>query len=153
EVTRLRVDAEQGAGEAVVLALVLDVGMVEDPIEAVEPAIGAPGQRVGQFVRVGASEAGNDDFGFARGLAVGTDLVEEDVGRVGDPDAAVADGNARGNVEALGEHGDLVDLAVAVGVFEDLDAIAAGPGGATRVFEALGDPDAAALVEGHRYWI
>src|SRR5207248_11490686 len=138
-------NAEQGTGEVVVLALVLDVRMVEDAVEAVQPAIGAPGQRVGQLVRVVAAEAGDDDLGLADRLAVGADLVEEDVRRVGDPDAAVADRDARGDVQSLGEDGDLVDLAVAVGVFEDLDAVASGAGGATRILEALGDPDAAAL--------
>ena len=60
------------------------------------------------------------------GLAVAVGVLEEeDVGRVGDPDAAVADGDARGDVQPLGEDGELVGLAVAVGVFEDLDAVRA----------------------------
>ena len=63
------------------------------------------------------------------GLAVAVGVVqEEDVGRVRDPDAAVADGDARGDVQALGEDGELVGLAVAVGVFEDLDAVPARAG-------------------------
>ena len=95
------------------LPLLLDVAVVEDAVEAVEPAVGPPGQRVGQFVRVVAAEAGDDDLRLAGRLAVGADLVEEDVGRVGDPDAAVADGDAGGDVQPLGEDGDLVDLAVA----------------------------------------
>ena len=78
-------------------------------------------------------------------------LEEEDVGRVGDPDAAVADGDSRGDVEAVGEDREPVGLAVAVGVLEDLDPVAARPGGAAGIFEALGDPDPAPLVEGHRH--
>ena len=37
-------DAEDGAGEVVRLAAVLDVARVEDAVPAVEPAVGAPGQ-------------------------------------------------------------------------------------------------------------
>ena len=85
------------------------------------------------------------------GLAVAVGVLEEeDVGRVGDPDAAVADGDARGDVQPLGEDGELVGLAVAVGVFEDLDAVPARPGGLRGILEALGDPDPAPLVERHR---
>ena len=127
----------------------LDVGRVEDAVEAVEPAVGSPGERVGQLVRVVAAEAGDDDLALV-GLAVAVGVLqEENVGRVGDPHAAVADGDARGNVQSVGEDGELVDLAVAVGVFQDLDAVAARPGRVPRIFEALGDPDPAPLVERH----
>ena len=144
-----RVDAVHGAGEIERLAVLDDVGVVEDAVPAVEPAVGAPRQRVGQLVRVEAAEAGDDDLalvGLAGPLRV---LEEKDVGRVGDPDAAVAEVEAGGDVEAVGEDRDLVELAVAVRVFEDLDTILTRPGGEARVFDALGDPEAAALVEGH----
>ena len=63
-------------------------------------------------MRVVAAEAGDDDFSLV-GLAVAVGVLEEeDVGRVGDPDAAVADGDAGGDVQAVGEDGDLVDLPV-----------------------------------------
>ena len=81
---------------------------IEDAVEAVEPAVRAPGQRVGQFVRIDAAEAGDDDLRLAGRLAVGTDLVKEDVRRVGDPDAAMADRDAGRDVQPLGEDGDLV---------------------------------------------
>ena len=143
-------DAEDRAGEFVGLAVPrLHLAGVEDAVPAVEPAVGPPGQRVGQLVGVGAAEAGRDDLaGVGLAVAVGV-AEEEDVGRVGDPDAAVADGDARGDVEALGEDREPVGLAVAVGVLEDLDAVAARSGGAAGIFEALGDPDPPALVEGH----
>ncbi len=44
----------------------------------------------------------------------------------------------------------LVVFAVALGALEDLDAIPAAAGAAPRILDALGDPDAALLVEGHR---
>ena len=88
------------------------------------------------------------------GLAVAVGVLqEEDVRRVGDPDAAVADGDAGGDVQPLGEDRELVGLAVAVGVFENLDAVAARARLAARIFEAFGDPDPAALVEGHGHRI
>ena len=83
-----------------------------------------------------------------------------------DEDAAVADLDAAAQVEraepgllpllghrevlALGEDGPLVARAVAVGVFEDHDAVARHLAlrRALRVLEALDDPDAALLVDG-----
>ena len=35
---------------------------VEDAVPAVEPAVGAPGERIGQLVGVVAAEAGDDDL-------------------------------------------------------------------------------------------
>ena len=46
-----------------------------------------------------------------------------------------------------------VGPAIAVGIFEDLDPVAARPRLAPRVFQALGDPDPPAFVEGHRHRI
>ena len=149
EFARPRVDAEHGAGEIEGLAVVNDVGGVEDAVPSVEPAVGAPRQRIGKLVGVVAAEAADDDFllvGLAGPLGV---LEEEDVGRVGHPDAAVAEVEAGGDVEAVGEDRDLVERAVAVGVFEDFNTIFTRPGGGARVFEALRDPEASAFVEGH----
>ena len=102
-----------------------DLAGVEDAVPAVEPAVGAPGQRIGQLVGIVAAEAGHDDLAGV-GLAVAVAILEEeDVGRVGHPDAAVADGDSGGDVQAVGEDGEPVGLAVAVGILEDLDPIAA----------------------------
>jgi len=46
ELARLRMNAEQGTGEVELLPLMLDVAVIEDAVEAVQPAIGAPGERV-----------------------------------------------------------------------------------------------------------
>jgi hypothetical protein len=100
-------------------------------------------------VGVGAAETA-EEHGLAVGAIVAVAVLqEEEVRGVGDVDAAVADGDAAGDVEALGEDLDLVDASVAVAVLQDLHAVAAGPRLAARVLEALGDPDAAARVEGH----
>ena len=55
-------------------------------------------------------------------VAVGVRQVQQ-VGAVGDVDAAVAGLDAGGNEQAVGEDGGLVGLAVAVGVFEDDDLV------------------------------
>src|SRR5262249_31598368 len=140
------VDAEHGAGEGVLFAAALDVAVVKDAVKAVQPAVRAPGQGVGQLVGVGAAEAGDHHLRRAGRLAVGAFLVKEQVRGVGHPDAAVADRDAAGDVETLGEDGDLVVGAVAFGTFQDLDAVLAGAGGASGVLQAFGDPDAAAVV-------
>ncbi len=130
EIAGLGIDPKHGAGEFVTLAAIVDLGRVEDAVPAVQLAVRAPGQRVGQLVRVVAAEAGDDDLArVGQAVAVGI-LEEEDVRRVGDPHAAGADGDARGDVQAVGEDGELVGLAVAVGVLQDLDAVLARPGGA-----------------------
>ena len=97
-----------------------DVAVIEHAVQAVQPTVRSPGQRVGQFVRVGAAKAGDDDLALVGPtVAVGV-LQEEDVGRVGHPHAAVTHGDARGNVQPFGKHRDLVDATVVVGVFQNL---------------------------------
>ena len=79
EVPVARIDAEDGAGEVEGLAVVLDVRLIEDAVPAVEPAVGAPGEGVGQLVGVVAAEAGDDDLGGA----VGDEVAVEVAGRRG----------------------------------------------------------------------
>ena len=63
----LGMDAEDRAGELVRLAVLRrHLAGVEHAVPAVEPAVGAPGQRVGQLVGVGAAEAGRDDLAACR---------------------------------------------------------------------------------------
>src|SRR6516162_24977 len=126
ELARLRVDTPHGTGEVEDLTLAGDHAVVEDAVEAIQPAVGPPRERIGQFVGVGAAEACDDDLA-AHLLAVFF-LEKQEVRRVEDPDAAVADGNARGNVQSFGEDSDLVELAGARRVFKHLDPIAAWPG-------------------------
>ena len=97
EVARPRMNAKHGAGEVVVLRPRCSTSLrIEDPVQSVEPAIGAPRQRIRQLVRVGPAEAGDDHFRLVRlAVAVGV-LHEQDVGRVGDPYAAVSDSDPDG---------------------------------------------------------
>ena len=70
-------------------------------------------------------------------------------GAVSDPDAAVADRDAGRDIQSLGEDRDFVVMAVALGVFENFDAVAPFAGVAPRIFNALGDPDTALVIERH----
>ncbi len=99
---------------------------------------------------VGATEAGDDDLAGVGPVVAVSVLQEENVGGIGDPDPAVTDGDGRGNVQPLGKHGHFVGSAIAIGVFEDFDAIASLTGGPAGVLEAFADPDAAPFVEAHR---
>src|SRR3989442_15793181 len=91
---------------------------IEHTVQAVEPPVRTPGQRVGQLVRVGTPEAGENHF--AAVLLPVLLAQEEKVRRVEHPDAAVADRHARGNVQAIGKDRHFVSAAIRVRVFENL---------------------------------
>ena len=61
----------------------------------------------------------------------------------------MAQGDAGGNVETLCENRGLIGFAIAVGVLENFDPIAALTRSQSGVFDAFSDPNAAALVETH----
>ena len=79
--------------------------------------------------------------------------IEENIRGIGDPDSAMPDGDSRRNIEAIDDGGDLVELAVALGALQQLDAILARPGGMRGYSITLGDPDAAPLIKRHRHRI
>lgn len=137
----------RGAGGA-------DGGGVGDAVAAVEPAVGAPAEAVDDVVADGFGvEAVEEDLGFGVGGVVAVLIGYEGEGAgVEDPGAAVAvfDGGEVGAV--FPEHFAFVVFAVAVGVFEDEDAVAEGGVPAVGVFGVgvvFGDPEAAACVPGH----
>src|SRR5437899_3216510 len=118
---------------------------------AVEPAVGAPDERVERLVRVLVAPAVEDDLRRAGGLVLALlDGDEQQLRRLSDPDAAEADFQPADEVEPLAEDGALVELAVAVGVLEDQDAVT---GLRLGLFDwvgvGLGDPEPAAVVDGH----
>ena len=96
-----------------------------------------------------AAESGDDNFLFVS-LAVAIRILhKQQIGRIRDPDTAMSDGDSAGDIQAVHELGELVALAVAVGVFEDFDDVFSRTGSASRIFEGLGNPEAAAFVDGH----
>ena len=103
-------------------------------------------------MRVVAAEAGDDHLRRAVGDVVMISIgIKQNIGRVRDPDAAVSDRNARGDVQSIGKDLHLIDGPVAVGVFENLDAILPRSQCLARVLDAFGHPHPAALVERHRH--
>ena len=126
---------------------------VENAVPTEKFAVGRPSKRVGEFVRVVAAEAGDDDFARV-GLAVAVEVLhKQDVGTIGDPNAAETDRDAGRDVQTVGENGEFVGFAVAVGVFKNLDAIATGTGRLARIFETLGDPKSTFFVDRHGHRI
>src|SRR5205823_7920070 len=104
-----------------------DAGLGLNAVATVQPAVRPPGQRVEDIVLgVLYVPAVEDDFRRAVRLIMAVPHRDEhEVGGRAEPDAAEADFDA-GKVDAVvEEHGLLVELAVAVGVFEDHDAVAA----------------------------
>ena len=99
-------------------------------------------------MRVGPAKAGDDHF--AAGFFAVFFAHEQKVRRIQHPNTAIADGNAGRDVQAVSEYRDLVGAPVTIGVLEDFHAIAARSGGFARILDALGNPNAPAIVERHR---
>ena len=155
-----RVDAEQDARhwparmvclEVWITFGITHVAVVEDSVQAVQPAVRSPGQRVRQFVRVVTSEAGNNHLSRAVGNRIAISIRhEQDVRRIRDPHAAMSDSDSAGDIEAIQKDRHLVGLAVTSGVFQNFDTVTAGARFAAGIFERLGNPEPPAFVDRHR---
>ncbi len=98
---------------------------------------------------VGTTETCHHNFLMVRSAVSRRVLEKENIGRVGNPDAAVADRDSRGDVQAIGEDRDFVGLAISRRILQDLDPITARPRLQPRIFETLGHPDSSLLVKRH----
>src|SRR5262249_7415337 len=92
---------------------VADLGLREDAVQAVEQAVGAPLQGVEHLMRVLAAEATQKDVVFVAMAGACRVLQKEEIGRGAEKDAAAADLDAAGQIEArqvlaFGPDGDLV---------------------------------------------
>jgi hypothetical protein len=126
-------------------------GVGEDAVSHVQVSVGAPGEAIEEFVTILETEAGHDGLTVVSAVIVGSILEEQEVGGLTDVSTAVAQEQAGGEVEAVGPDVDCVGVAIAVGIFEDLDAIAGcgAWGGAHGIFVEFEDPEAAAIVPIH----
>ena len=89
------------APDALLKADAANVGRHGAALRAIEPAVGAPLQRVDHRVRVFHAEAGEQHLGIAVGHVVAIAIgIEQQVRRLADIDAAVADRQGRGQVQA-----------------------------------------------------
>ena len=104
QLQRLRPELPDAAGVEVAHAVRrLDVAVNVDRLVEIQHPVRAPAEGVDDVMRVLGAEAGQDDAAFA-GLAVGVGVGEEQqVGAVGDVDAAVAGLDAGGDEQAVGE--------------------------------------------------
>ena len=160
KLTRAGIDPPQRDGqrparmilfEVGVLGTVLHMRKIEHAVEAIQPAIGPPGEGIRQLMRVVSTKPGDDRFDRV-GLEVAIGVAgKQNVRRVGDPDAAMPHRNPRGNVQPVEEHGRLVNLAIAIGVFQHLDPVAPLARLAAGILQRLRHPDAALLVDAHRH--
>ena len=134
------------------IARVLGLGGREDAVRHVELPVGAPGEAVEQLVPVFEAEAGEHLGLLVRDVVAVRVTHEPEMRGLAHVHAAVPDQQGGGERHAVGEDGHLVGPAVAVGVLEDLDAVAAllAGLGAERILIELQHPQASALVEGHR---
>jgi len=143
-------------------------------LRAVEPAVGAPLQGIDHGVRVFHAKTLEQHLGVAVGQVVAVLVgIEQQVRRLADVDAAVANGQRRGEIQTGDEVLGAIRAAVAVGVFEDRDLVFANgtvrrrlghavvfgaqvavdidglQAGRVRILQVLDDPHPAAVVEGH----
>ncbi len=121
---------------------------MKDALAEDEIALGAPDKVVQRVVAVLGAEAGEQLFAMV-GLAVAIGVFEEgEVRLVRDEDAAIAELKAERNGELVGPHAAFVRAVVAIGVFEDEDAILRRLAGHDlRISRARADPQAAFAIE------
>ena len=114
-----------------------DERRTENTVTAVEPAVRTPGEGVQCLVRVSVViPAVEENLRIARGfrrVAV-LDWNEHEVGRGAYPYAAEAELQSADQIQVIEEHRAPIEFAVAVGVFEDQDAVVA----AENVLELFG---------------
>ena len=122
----------------------------EHAVVTVEPAVRTPDEAIERLVRVLKTPAIEQHDGLA-GLVISILRDEEKFRSRADPHAAVADFDARDEIEAILKDRDLGVGAVLLHVFQNQDAIGAGTIGALlRVGHAFHDPEATSFVETHR---
>ena len=130
------------------------------PEVKVELAVRAENERVHGVVVVAAFDAGEQQLAFV-GLAVAIGVGQhENIGRTGDNHLVAQHTNAERGVDAgvLVENGFLVRDTVTMGVFQNHDAVAFRLQNAPflegrTIIDALGDPDASALINVHVGWV
>src|SRR5262249_41191940 len=97
--------------------------------DAVDPVVEAVAQIARAGVRIARAPAG-EEHRPGVGPVVAVDVLQEHgLGYLVDDQAAPCEDHARGDAQAVGEDGELVGLAVAVGVLEDPDPVVPPPGG------------------------
>src|SRR6266536_1687278 len=98
--------------------------MSEYALGHIKPPIGTPGKSVEQFMAIIETESSLQDGLLIRNVVAVCVFEEKKIGRLAHINSAVAQQNARGQVEAIDEYRDLIGFSIAVGIFENLDPVA-----------------------------
>ena len=134
---------------------ITNLRMREDPFGHIKPAIRSPGETVEQLVPVLHTEACFKNRCLVR-LAVSVRVLQEiKVGSGADIDSAVAQRQASGEAKAVRENGYFVGASIAIGVFENFDAIAPllAFGCPFGIFVQLQHPEPAAFIPAHSHGV
>ena len=112
------------APDALLKADAADIGRDGASLGPIEPAVGAPRERVGKGVCVFHAEAGEQNPGRPVGTIVAVAIgVEQEVRRLRDEHAAISQRHPGREIEVGDEILDDIGAAVAVGVFIDRDPV------------------------------
>src|SRR5262249_17442974 len=103
--------------------------MCENAMAAIQPAVWPPGESVQRFMRVLVRPTTEQNLRRPRGfwLAPILDRDEHKIRRSTHPHTAESNLNATDKIQSLREHRPPIELAVAIGVFENENAIFSFP--------------------------
>ena len=95
------------------------------------------------------TKTGDDNFRrIGLTVAVGV-LHEQDIGRVRNPDSAMSDCDAAGDVQAFHEHRELVHAPVGIGIFKNLDSVFSRSRSSPGILERFRNPESTSFIDGH----
>ena len=145
----VRLEAIGAHGELMLLAadVAFDAAVAD---AAVDPVVEAVVQVAGLRVGVADAPAVHDDLAFV-GFVVAVGVLKVDELRwCGDDDALAGENDAGGQIEFVGEDGEFVRFAIAIGVLADFHAVLALTvfADAVRVVARLNDPATTAFIPG-----
>lgn len=124
---------------------------MEGPLLPVEGASRVPRKRVQGMVRIGGVKPMHDQLARVGPIVAVGIFQEHQVGHLREVDAPVAQLDADGKMEPVGEGRAAVGLPVVVGIFEDQDLVVRfGPRQIHRVRRHGSHPEPPLGVEGHR---
>src|SRR5437867_12117519 len=101
-----------------------NIGSDGAALTAVKPAIGPPSERIGDRMGILHAESGKQNFRIGIGHVIAIAVrIKEQIGGLQHKHAAVAEGQATGQIQTGKEILGGIGMAIAIGVFKDSDAI------------------------------
>src|ERR1051326_8670486 len=130
--------------------------MSKDALATVEPTVRSPSEGVKSFVGVLISPAIEQDLRFPRrlGLVAIFDGNEHEIRSSAHPNATETNFKTADEIQAFHEHSAAVELAIAISIFEDQDAVLPLPfWSADGIGVGFGDPEAPAIINCKSDWL